>query len=214
MKTIECLFAGRNVFMDSETKFYRYAKSGARWIIQPLEPVLKNEFWEIYAIDNEVSVLYLPINVAKGQRKLMVDFAGQTKQRRFYKLLGEDFAYCEKAEVRGTEICNWTVIGRDLAGKYINITSILNPDRNAYLSAIDEKAGFLTVRIKDYERKEKTVYFSYEHSLYQRKGSNIAETMIRANDRNRLVKAPQGWRFLEDLGYMEKELSDANSSQC
>ena len=110
---IKTVFSDFGLFADERANFFQYRRTDGRFIVRPLQPYLKNEHLELFRLEKEDGVFYAPVQLRRSGRKLVSRLMDVVGGHRFYKLLGEGLAFCEKGHLwrRGCrfEIREWRI---------------------------------------------------------------------------------------------------------
>lgn len=93
---IKTVFSDFGLFADERANFFQYRRTDGRFIVRPLQPYLKNEHLELFRFEKEDGVFYAPVQLRRSGRKLVSRLMDVVGGHRFYKLLGEGLAFCEK----------------------------------------------------------------------------------------------------------------------
>lgn len=147
---IKTVFSDFGLFADEKANFFQYRRTDGRFIVRPLQPYLKNEHLELFRFEKEDGVFYAPVQLRRSGRKLVSRLMDVVGGHRFYKLLGEGLAFCEKGHLwrRGCrfEICEWRIFFPDAFGDLVEVTRRLVDRRKAYICAVESENGVLSVK--------------------------------------------------------------------
>ena len=148
---IKTVFSDFGLFADERANFFQYRRTDGRFIVRPLQPYLKSEHLELFRFEKEDGVFYAPVQLRRSGRKLVSRLMDVVGGHRFYKLLGEGLAFCEKGHLwrRGCrfEICEWRIFFPDAFGDLVEVTRRLVDRRKAYICAVESENGVLSVKI-------------------------------------------------------------------
>lgn len=202
LKQIYLLFPTVSAFVDENNEFYRYMTIGHEQVAQKVMPQQTSEFFEAYVIEGPSSVFYALVEIVDGERKLVLESIKDSPSRRFYRLLGHDFAFSETALVgRQQWICKWTMMMHQADGSYRDATAKLGADYTRYLAAVDYEGGVVIAKLKGFDRGETVFYFWQKPKGYERIAKCDADKMIAKARRVNVLNIPKGWKVLRDLGF-------------
>lgn len=202
LRQIALLLPTVNVLMDENDEFYRYQAFGREIIAQKVMPQQCSEFFEAYVVEGPASVFYALVEISQGKRKLVLESVKDSPGRRFYRLMGPDFAYSETVLAgRQQWICKWTLMTRQADGHYKDATAQLGADFSRYLAVLDYEGGIVTAKLRGFEKGEIVFYFQRNAENYERIDKGTADKLIAKVRRMNVLNIPKGWKNIRDLGF-------------
>ena len=199
---IKTVFSDFGLFADEKANFFQYRRTDGRFIVRPLQPYLKNEHLELLRFEKEDGVFYAPVQLRRSGRKLVSRLMDVVGGHRFYKLLGEGLAFCEKGHLwrRGCrfEICEWRIFFPDAFGDLVEVTRRLVDRRKAYICAVESENGVLSVKINAFADGITTCCYRCEGGDCILQERPEAENSMFENFRGDRREMPIGWSELED----------------
>lgn len=163
---------------------------------------MKNEHLELFRLEKEDGVFYAPVQLRRSGRKLVSRLMDVVGGHRFYKLLGEGLAFCEKGHLwrRGCrfEICEWWIFFPDAFGDLVEVTRRLVDRRKAYICAVESENGVLSVKINAFADGITTCCYRCEGGDCILQERPEAENSMFENFHGDRREMPIGWSELED----------------
>lgn len=202
MKKIEALL-GKDVFVVEGAEFYRFNKHNGANIAIKIEPILQNEFLEIYALHLEGGIFYVPVSIV-GKRRFVSKFMKNSKEFIPFVLIGEDFAFGETVSsgVIG-QVKNWHLISW-VGNEYFEMNKeYCKADQ--YVSHVEYDLGVLKIHIKGVKYFDEDVFLVKTAGGYRRitheeaeKKKEISQTIAKT--------IPIGWKNVKEFGIFDEEI--------